>query len=191
MKKVLLVIFCFALFVGCKKEEVKEEMKEQVKKETKEGTSVLTTAALKVQDVEFADNKYAERGKKALNDLTRGDMDAWMAQFADNAKYYWNSGDSLVGKPAIDKYWRNRRANVFETITFENEIWLPVKVNKSENIKNPGNFLLGWYKITVKYKGGKSMTQGIHTVFHFDENDKIDVVNQYLDRAVITEAMKK
>jgi hypothetical protein len=25
--------------------------------------------------------------------------------------YYWNSGDSLVGKPAIDKYWRNRRAN--------------------------------------------------------------------------------
>jgi hypothetical protein len=23
------------------------------------------------------------------------------------------------------------------------------------------------------------MTQGIHTVFHFDENDKIDVVNQY------------
>jgi hypothetical protein len=33
------------------------------------------------------------------------------------------------------------------------------------------------------------MTQGIHTVFH-DENDKIDVVNQYLDRATIMEAMK-
>jgi hypothetical protein len=33
------------------------------------------------------------------------------------------------------------------------------------------------------------MTQGIHTVFHFD--DKIDVVNQYLDRATIMEAMKK
>jgi hypothetical protein len=48
---------------------------------------------------------------------------------------------------------------------------------------------LGWYKTTVKYKGGES-TQGIHTVFHFDENDKIDVVNQYLDRATIMEAMK-
>jgi hypothetical protein len=35
------------------------------------------------------------------------------------------------------------------------------------------------------------MTQGIHTVFHFDKNDKIDVVNQYLDRATIMEAMKK
>jgi hypothetical protein len=30
-----------------------------------------------VQDVEFADAKYAERGKKSL-DLTKGDMDAWM-----------------------------------------------------------------------------------------------------------------
>jgi hypothetical protein len=31
--------------------------------EMKEGTSVLTTAAAKVQDVEFADAKYAERVK--------------------------------------------------------------------------------------------------------------------------------
>jgi hypothetical protein len=37
-----------------------------------------------VQDVEFADAKYAERGK-SLDDLTKGDMDAWMAEFADNA----------------------------------------------------------------------------------------------------------
>jgi hypothetical protein len=41
-----------------------------------------------VQDVEFADAKYAERGKKSLDDLTKGDMDAWMAEFADNAVYY-------------------------------------------------------------------------------------------------------
>jgi hypothetical protein len=34
---------------------------EERKEEMKEGTSVLTTAA-KVQDVEFADAKYAERG---------------------------------------------------------------------------------------------------------------------------------
>jgi hypothetical protein len=35
------------------------------------------------------------------------------------------------------------------------------------------------------------MTQWIHTDFHFDENDKIDEVNQYLDKAAINEAMKK
>jgi hypothetical protein len=38
-------------------------------------------------------------------------MHGWL-EFADNAVYYW-SGDSLVGKPAIDK-WRNRRANVLK-----------------------------------------------------------------------------
>jgi hypothetical protein len=51
--------------------------------------------------------------------------------------------------------------------------------------------VIGWYKTTAKYKGGKSMTQWIHTDFHFDENDKIDEVNQYLDKSAINEAMKK
>jgi hypothetical protein len=41
----------------------------------------------KVQ-VEFADAKYAERGKKSLRRFNKGDMDAWMAEFADNAVYY-------------------------------------------------------------------------------------------------------
>jgi hypothetical protein len=39
--------------------------------------------------------------------------------------------------------------------------------SKAENIKT-WELLLGWYKTTVKYKGG-NMTQGIHTVFHFDK----------------------
>jgi hypothetical protein len=29
-------------------------------------------------------------------------MDAWMAEFADNAVYYWNSGDSLVSLLSIN-----------------------------------------------------------------------------------------
>jgi hypothetical protein len=43
------------------------------------------------------------KGVKSLDDLTKGDMDAWMANLL-TMLYYWNSGDSLVGKPAIDKY---------------------------------------------------------------------------------------
>jgi hypothetical protein len=64
-----------------------------------------------VQDVEFADAKYAERGK-TLDDLTK---EIWMHGWLNllTMLYYWNSGDSLVGKPAIDK-WRNRRANVLK-----------------------------------------------------------------------------
>ena len=178
MKKIVLFALCLSFLVGCKKEKLME-------------TPAVTSDEEKIQPVEFADAKYTEIGKKSLDYLTKGDMDAWMSNYADDAKYYWNNGDSLVGKPAIDKYWRSRRANVIESITFENDIWLPTKVNDLKNVKNTGIWLLSWYKTTAKYKSGKSMTQWIHTIYHFDKNDKIDEVNQYLDKALINEAMKK
>lgn len=177
MKKLFLFVLFASLFVGCKKEAAMEP-----------AVSTADTAK-SVAPFEFADVKYSEIGKKSLDALSKGDMDAWMSNYADNAKYYWNSGDSLVGKPAIDKYWRERRTNVIETITFAKDIWLPIKVNEKGNIPLDGYWLLSWYKVTAKYKGGKSMTQWIHTTFHFDANDKIDMVNQYLDKAVINAAM--
>jgi len=177
MKKLILFVLCSSLFIGCKKEMPTEE------------ASAPPAATETEAPTEFADAKYSEIGKQSLAALTKGDMDSWMANYADNAKYYWNYGDSLVGKPAIDKYWRDRRANVIETITFETPIWLPIKVNKLENVPVKGIWLLAWYKTTAKYKGGKSMTQWIHTAFHFDANDKIDEVNQYVDRASINAAM--
>jgi hypothetical protein len=66
---------------------------------------------------------------------------------------------------------------------------LPVKVNEKGNIPMDGIWLLSWYKTTAKYKGGKSMTQWIHSTYHFNSEDKIDMVNQYLDRVPIMEAM--
>ncbi|TDD98712.1 nuclear transport factor 2 family protein [Flavobacterium cellulosilyticum] len=179
MKNLFLIILCASLFIGCKKSIAMES------------TSTEPVAAANVAPVEFADAKYSEIGKKSLKALSKGDMDAWMADYADNAKYYWNAGDSLVGKSAIDKYWRDRRANVIETISFSKDIWLPLKVNEKENIPLDGYWLLAWYQVTAKYKGGGSMTQWIHTTFHFDANDKIDMVNQYLDRVPIMAAMSK
>lgn len=177
MKKLFLFVLCASLFAGCKKGTVMES------------ATSKTDSTKSVAPIEFADAKYSEIGKKSLDALSKGDMDAWMANYADNAKYYWNSGDSLVGKPAIDKYWRDRRANVIETITFEKDIWLPIKVNKKGNIPLDGYWLLSWYKTTAKYKGGKLMTQWIHTTYHFDANDKIDMVDQYLDKAAINAAL--
>lgn len=177
MKKLFLLVLCASVFVGCKKETVAEP------------TAMEPAATETVAPMEFADAKYSEIGKKALEALSKGDVDAWMSNYADNAKYYWNSGDSLVGKPAIDKFWRDRRTNVIETIVFEKDIWLPIKVNEKGNIPMDGYWLLSWYKTTAKYKGGKSMTQWIHTTFHFDANDKIDMVHQYVDKAAINAAM--
>ncbi|MBC7884133.1 MAG: nuclear transport factor 2 family protein, partial [Saprospiraceae bacterium] len=140
--------------------------------------------------VEFADAKYTDIGKAGIAALSSGDIAKWMESYADNAIYRWNNGDSLVGKPAIAEYWTKRRGEVIDSISFHDDIWLPVKVNTPVNaVQAPGVWLLGWYRTTAKYKNGKSMTQWIHTDFHFDANDKIDLVIQYLDRASINAAL--
>ena len=177
MKRLFLIVLCASLLVGCKKEmDAEPSVKDSA------GTEA-------VAPLEFADAKYSEIGKKALDALSKGDMDAWMSNYSDNAKYYWNRGDSLVGKPAIDKFWRDRRSNVIETITFSKDIWLPIKVNEKGNVPMDGYWLLSWYQVTAKYKGGKTMSQWIHTTFHFDAQDKIDYVTQYVDMSAIDAAM--
>ena len=178
MRKLFLFVLCASVFVGCKKEAAAGPT-------SSEPTATSETLA----PSEFADVKYTEIGKKAMAAMTSGDMDGWIANFADNAKYYWNGGDSLVGKPAIDKYWRDRRSNVVETVSFKNDIWLPIKVNKPQQMELPGVWLMGWYQVTVKYKGGSSMTQWMHILYHFNEKDKIDEVNHFADRVPIMAAM--
>ncbi len=175
----LLVLFILA----CKAENPKVEVTE---------TSTATVATTVVAPAEFADPKYSEIVRAGLDALSKGDIAAWMDTYADNAVYVWNNGDSLAGKAAISEYWTNRRTNDIESLTFENEILLPVKVNTSQSVEAPGIWVLAWYQTTAKYKlSGKSMTQWIHSDSHFDANGKIDRSISYLDREMINAAMKK
>ena len=144
------------------------------------------------QAAEFADAKYTDIGKKGLAALSSGDVDSWVAGFADNVKYYWNGGDSLIGKSAVTDYWKKRRSEVIDSLSYMNDIWLPVKVNTpQQQVQAPGVWLLGWYQVSTKYKNGKHMGQWIHTDMHFDASDKIDQVIQYIDRAPINAALAK
>ena len=142
---------------------------------------------------EFADAKYTEMGKKQLAQLASGDMDGWMSAYADNARFNWSSGDSLVGKAAIATYWKDRRSKVIDSINFENDIWLPIKINQPQ--KGPdraGIWLLSWYQVHVKYKAAKkALVFWIHTDTHYDASDKIDQVIQYIDKAPINKALGK
>lgn len=178
MKKNVLILCCFLLFISCKKD-------------SKEINKTVTTDDTVTKPFEFTDAKYSEIGKKYLDDLEKGNMDSWMDIYADNAVYVWNSGDSLVGKPAIASYWKQRRANIIESIRFEDAIWLPIKINEPQSVEAKGVWLLGWCKTTAKYRNGKEMTQWMHTDYHFDSNDKVDRVIQYIDRAAINAAMPK
>ena len=148
-------------------------------------------AETKVGPAEFADPKYSEIGKKGIAALASGDIDTWMTAYADNAVYLWNNGDSIAGKKAITEYWRKRRGEVIDSLTISNAIWLPIKVNQPQSIEAPGVWLLSWYQVSVKYKTGKYMSQWLHTDQHFDANDKIDRVIQYIDRGPIMAATKK
>ena len=154
-----------------------------------EGMAADTTKA--AEPAEFADTRYMDLGKKMLAQFASGDIDGYMANFADNAVYQWNNGDSIAGKAVITDFWKKRRGEVIDSISFTNQIFLPVKVNKPQSTEPTGIYLLSWYQTHAKYKTGKSMTQGMHAVIHFDANDKIDFVYQYRDNALIEAAMKK
>jgi hypothetical protein len=184
MKKTIAMAFAISLLFACTNQKTED------KSATTTDSAAATTA--KPQAVEFADAKYVEMGKMGNASLSSGNIDAWMNNFADNAVYVWNNGDSLSGKAAITAYWKKRRGDVIDSINFTQDIWLAVKVNQPQQAAQaPGVWLLGWYLTSAKYKTGKRMAQWIHTASHFDANDKIDHVVQFLDRAPINAATKK
>lgn len=180
MSKSVLVVCCFFLMISCKKEVSKEEM-----------DSVSVAEDTVAKPAALADSKYTEIGEKILADMEKGDMDSWMEVYADNAVYELDKGDSLVGKPAIASYWKQRRANVIEKINFEDEMWLPIKVDNPEKSEAKGTWLHGWFKGTVKNRNEKETTHWVHIDYHFDSNDKVDRVIQYIDRDVVDDPLHK
>lgn len=184
MKQMFAGAILSLLLFACKNEKTEETKTMEVKSDT---ASTATSRG----PAEFADPKYADIGRNGFQSLASGDVDSWINGFADNAVYQWNTGDSLTGKEAISKYWKNRRSQVIDSLTFSDGILLPLKVNQPQSIEQPGVWLLCWYKVHSKYKSGGSMTQWMHIDMHFDSNDKIDRVIQYMDRAMVAKAEKK
>ena len=162
-----------------------------------DSTASATDSAKVVADtttkpVEIADSKYMDWGKKDLAALASGDVDSWMNSYADNAVYIWSAGDSLSGKAAIAKYWKDRRANVIDTISFPTAIFLPIKINQPQQGPDlKGNWLLGWHLTVVKYKTGKHLAFWVHVDNHYNSDGKIDRTIEYIDKAPINKALGK
>jgi len=161
----------------------------QPKQEQQEATPAVE-AEVKPQPAEFADSKYIAIGKEGIAALSSGDVETWMKAFADNAKYYWSGGDSVIGKKAITDYWTERRGKVIDKMIFSRDIWLAVKVNEPQGgPEDKGIWLLSWYQVQPTYKNGATLKLMVHTDMHFDANDKVDRVIQYFDRAPINAAI--
>jgi len=164
MKKVIFVLMCSALY-SCSQE--KQEL-----------------------PIEIADPKYVDASRDILKSLSEGDMEGFIKSYADHAIYRWNYGDSLVGRQAILDYWKERRGSVIDTITFTNEAWLTIKANAPPKHVRPGVYVFSWADFTVTYTNGSSLQMNIHTVFGFNETDQVIYTLQYLDRALIANALK-
>ena len=178
MKKLIFVLLGCALLWACSQPKPEPE---------------APAEEVKPAPVEIGDPKFIDASKESLSNLAGGNVDGFINSLADDAKFFWNYGDSLVGKTAIADYWKERRSNVIDTLMYSGDVWLVIKANESPRPDlATGTWVFGWYNATAKYKStGKSMTQGIHQVSHFNESGKVDVMYQYLDRVLIQAALKK
>lgn len=178
MKNLTLVLIACALLGACSQPKPEPE---------------APAAEVKPAPLEIGEAKFIDISKQSLKDLASGNVDGFVNVLADDAKFVWNYGDSLVGKAAIADYWKERRGNVIDTLIISQDVWVGLKANESPAPGiNTGNWVFGWYTATAKYKAtGKSMTQSIHQAGHINESGKIDLMYQYLDRALIQAALKK
>jgi hypothetical protein len=186
MKKLLFGALCSIALVSCQNQKPAEEAAAPAGE-----AAAAPAVATSPTGATFADAKYAEMGRVNLAKFAAEDMDGFFADHADNVVWQFNNGDSIVGKAAVVDYWKKRFADVIDSIAFSNQIWLAVEVKNPQSIEQPGVWLMSWYMVDSKYKTGKRMVQWIHTDMHFDANDKVDRVIQYLDRMPIAAAMKK
>lgn len=180
MKQFLLGAICLLVVAACKNEPDKT---------TQTAIAAETTKA--PGPVEFADQKYVDIGKKAWELFQAGDIDGWASKFADNVIFRWSSGDSLAGKAAILKYWKDRRMNVIDSLHFGNEIWLPLTVNQPQSTETKGTWLLYWNSVKVTYKNKQTLSFWVHSDMHFTNDNLIDEIIQYIDRAPINAALAK
>jgi hypothetical protein len=95
--------------------------------------------------------------KASFDAFSKGDMDGFTAGMADNVRFTWSSGDSLIGKQAIKDYY-NGRFKLIDSINFTDHIFVPVKANEAQSPYAPaGKWVLHWSFAHVKYKNGKKI----------------------------------
>ena len=138
--------------------------------------------------MEFAGTQFSDIAQEGLMNLCNKNFDGFIKGFSENAVYRFSYGDSISGKDTIYAYWKDRLTNVIDKLEVSNDVWLPIKVNQSDKVRK-GEWVLSWFRVNATYVTGKSMTQWVHTLYHFNESGKIDQVTQFLDRAPIQDAM--
>ncbi|HQW93130.1 MAG TPA: nuclear transport factor 2 family protein [Ferruginibacter sp.] len=181
MKKIILVFCMAALLVACNEE-----------KKTDTATEATPAAApAEKPPVEILnDSNLVASTMASFTAFENKDIEGYTAGMADNVMFRWSGGDSLAGKQAVKDYYTGR-FNIIDNIKFSDHISLPLMANASPVANVPtGKWMLSWYKVSVKYKNGKSIVFWAHNTQHYNDAGKMDIFNQYIDRAPIMAATK-
>lgn len=180
MKKIFILAASCALLFACNNEK---------KEEAKTESSAMTTSDKKPSS-ELLDMSAADPVKSSFAAFSKGDIDGMTADFDDNIRYTWSAGDSIVGKKAVQDYWKNRWA-IIDSLSFSEQIVLPVQVNEAQSQYAPtGKWVLYWAMTNVKYKNGKKLMFWTHSVNHMNDAGKVDFIGMYYDRKPIADATK-
>lgn len=182
MKKILFGILTSSFLIACNNE----------KREDKTTSDVTTTSSAtdKKTTDELLSMSEGDGVKNSVIAFSKGDIDGMSANYDDNIHYVWSGGDSLVGKKAVQDYYRGRW-KLIDSLNYSEHIVLPVKMNVQQSQFAPtGKWVLLWSLAHVKYKNGKKIDFWVHNVNHYNDAGKVDFIGQYLDRHPIMEATK-
>ena len=128
---------CCTLLFACNNEKKDDKKMDDSTKTTK-------SSGDKKPASELLDLSAADPIKQSFAAFAKGDIDGMTANFDDNIRYTWSGGDSLIGKQAVKDYYTGRM-KIIKSISFSNEIVLPVQVNEIQSPAAPaGKWVLYW-----------------------------------------------
>ncbi|HNR15809.1 MAG TPA: nuclear transport factor 2 family protein [Chitinophagaceae bacterium] len=183
MKKIFMLAACCFLLFACNNEK-KEDGKMD------DGSKTATSADGKKPSMEMLDMSVGDMVKNSYMAFSRADINGMTADYADTVRYTWSNGDSLIGKKAVQEYWK-KRWQIIDSLNFSEHIVVPMQANEPQSKYAPtGKWILYWAMVNVKYKNSKKLTFWLHSVNHMNDAGKIDFVGNYFDRHPIHEATK-
>lgn len=181
MKKIIFWATLFLFIISCNNDE---------KSEATPNTATAGAASNneKKPPVEIIDSSYADQFKKAFTAFENLDATGFTAFYADDARFYFSSGDSIIGRQAIQDYYAGR-IKLMEYIRFPEKIFLAINANeKPSSSVSGGKWVMVWSRTEVKYKNGKSISFWVHNDYHLNDAGKVDFSTQYIDRQPIKAA---
>lgn len=142
--------------------------------------------------LEEASQEYADLAQKTLDLLSEFDLETWGEYLDEDVIWFWPDGNSetrhsIKGKDELISWWKNWKETTGGQMTFANNTFLPIKVNKPSNhYKLVGTGVISYTDLTVSIDD-KSTSVRQNIVLMFSEDKKITHALLYYDRTGLIE----